>query len=96
MHVFILAHHIISTFLTHSLHVGHIFNTSREDLKTFFSRWGSIKDAWVARQPPGFGYVTFHKEEDAARALKEAQTLDINGELFTLAYARGRVCVFIL
>ena len=31
----------------------------------FFRDYGVINDAWVARKPPGFGFVFFDSERDA-------------------------------
>ena len=35
------------------------------DLRDFFRDFGQINDAWVARKPPGFGFVWFEDERDA-------------------------------
>ena len=35
------------------------------DLRDFFRDFGTINDAWVARKPPGFGFVWFDDERDA-------------------------------
>lgn len=35
------------------------------DLHDFFRDYGKINDAWVARKPPGFGFVWFDDERDA-------------------------------
>jgi len=35
------------------------------DLHDFFREFGKINDAWVARKPPGFGFVWFDDERDA-------------------------------
>jgi len=35
------------------------------DLRDFFRDFGQINDAWVARKPPGFGFVWFDDERDA-------------------------------
>ena len=34
-------------------------------LRDFFRDFGQINDAWVARKPPGFGFVWFDDERDA-------------------------------
>lgn len=78
-------------YLIYRLYVGHITQSEEQDLRDFFSKWGAIKQVWVARQPPGFGYVTFENEADAERALAEGQGQVINGELIKLEVAKGRV-----
>lgn len=73
------------------LYVGHITHCDENDLRDFFSKWGELRSVWVARQPPGFGYVTFEDPTDAQRALFEGQGQEINGELIKLENAKPRV-----
>ena len=40
-----------------------------EDLKYEFSYYGPILDVWIAKQPPGFAYVTFEDKRDAEDAM---------------------------
>ena len=72
--------------------MGNIFLCDEADLNDFFSQWGNVNHVWVAKQPPGFGYVTFQKEEDAERALREGQGQYIRDEALTIEVARGGVC----
>lgn len=44
------------------------------DVERAFSRSGKIKDAWVAKKPPGFAFVEFEDAKDA-----DAAILDMNG-----------------
>ncbi len=39
--------------------------TEGRDLRNLFKDFGTINDAWVARKPPGFGFVWFEDERDA-------------------------------
>eukprot|EP00931_Biecheleriopsis_adriatica_P112043 TRINITY_DN86552_c0_g1_i1.p1 TRINITY_DN86552_c0_g1~~TRINITY_DN86552_c0_g1_i1.p1 ORF type:complete len:129 (+),score=21.84 TRINITY_DN86552_c0_g1_i1:63-449(+) len=54
----------------------HVANLDREravdkqDLEDLFKEFGRISDIWVARQPPGFAFVTFDDERDADDAIK--------------------------
>jgi hypothetical protein len=36
-----------------------------KDLRDFFRDYGVCNDAWVARKPPGFGFVWLNDERDA-------------------------------
>merc|ERR1712039_996809 len=40
------------------------------ELEDLFKEYGRVTDIWVARQPPGFGFVTFEEERDAEDAIK--------------------------
>ena len=41
--------------------------TEGRDLRNLFKDFGTINDAWVARKPPGFGFVWFEDERDAVQ-----------------------------
>lgn len=45
-------------------------NASENELKTIFKEYGSVRDVWVARNPPGFAFVSFDSFEDADDAVK--------------------------
>merc|ERR1719352_2118732 len=47
------------------------------DLRDFFRDFGQINDAWVARKPPGFGFVWFDDERDARDACRDLDGRDI-------------------
>lgn len=55
------------------IYVGGIpkFSTER-DIEDAFRRFGSIKDVWVARNPPGFAFVDFAKFRDAEDAVRNS------------------------
>ena len=38
-----------------------------KDLRDFFRDYGVCNDAWVARKPPGFGFVWLNDERDAVQ-----------------------------
>ena len=76
--------------------MGNIFRCDEADLNDFFSQWGNITKVWVARQPPGFGYVTFQNEEDAERALREGQGKSIRDEALKIEIARGGVWFYLI
>lgn len=45
-------------------------NTARGDLEASFSKYGSLKNVWVARNPPGFAFVEFEDPRDAEDAVR--------------------------
>ncbi|XP_031572631.1 serine/arginine-rich splicing factor 3-like [Actinia tenebrosa] len=46
-------------------------NGVKSELEREFAKFGSIKDVWVARNPPGFAFVEFHDHRDAEDAVRE-------------------------
>ena len=41
----------------------------RYDLEDAFGKYGPVKNVWVARRPPGFGFVEMEVREDAEEAV---------------------------
>ena len=37
----------------------------RYDLEDAFGKYGPVKNVWVARRPPGFGFVEMEARQDA-------------------------------
>jgi len=46
-------------------------DVSERDLEKVFREFGSIRSVWVARNPPGFAFIEFEDERDAADAVRE-------------------------
>ena len=47
----------------------------RYDLEDAFGKYGPVKNVWVARRPPGFGFVEMEVREDAEEAV--GKTIEI-------------------
>ena len=41
----------------------------RYDLEDAFGKYGPVKNVWVARRPPGFGFVEMEERQDAEEAV---------------------------
>ena len=62
--------------------VGNLPKDAKEnEVENAFSPFGMIKGVWVARNPPGFGFVTYEDPRDAMDAVK---ILDGTLELFCI------------
>ena len=52
------------------LYVGNLADgATKEDVETFFSKFGEIEAVWIARNPAGFAFVTFVQIEHANAAM---------------------------
>uniref|UniRef100_A0A7E4UY49 RRM domain-containing protein n=1 Tax=Panagrellus redivivus TaxID=6233 RepID=A0A7E4UY49_PANRE len=62
------------------------------DLRRVFGRFGWIQRVWIARRPPGFGFVYFERIDDARLAVFKLHGERIWGVQLTveLSYSRMR------
>jgi RNA recognition motif-containing protein len=76
------------------LFVGNLsFNTTSEDLKTFFSRAGTCESAAVITdratgRSRGFGFVEMSSAEEAEKAIADLNGADFQGRKLTVSEAR--------
>lgn len=45
-------------------------NAIKSDVESAFSKYGPLKNVWVARNPPGFAFVEFEDPRDAEDAVR--------------------------
>lgn len=78
------------------LFVGSLpWSLSGQSLRDLFSQFGEIVDAVIISESStgrskGFGFVTFAKEEDAAKAQTEMNGKDVEGRNIVVNFARPR------
>ena len=56
-------------------------NASKYELEDAFSKYGPLKNVWVARNPPGFAFVEFEDSrdaEDSVRGLDGTRVCGVN------------------
>ena len=54
-------------------------NASKYELEDAFSKYGPLRNVWVARNPPGFAFVEFEDARDAEDAVKAVDGTRICG-----------------
>eukprot|EP00292_Cryptomonas_paramecium_P021026 CAMPEP_0113661810 /NCGR_PEP_ID=MMETSP0038_2-20120614/197_1 /TAXON_ID=2898 /ORGANISM="Cryptomonas paramecium" /LENGTH=176 /DNA_ID=CAMNT_0000576575 /DNA_START=15 /DNA_END=541 /DNA_ORIENTATION=- /assembly_acc=CAM_ASM_000170 len=73
------------------VYIGNIPPDSEShDLREFFRGYGTINDAWVARKPPGFGFVFFEHEKDARDAVWDLNGRDLRGNRVRVEISKPR------
>jgi len=76
------------------LYVGNLpFTIDSEKLKGIFASYGDIEEATIisdkfSGRSKGFGFVTFAKEEDAKKAIKEMNDKEVEGRNIKVNEAR--------
>jgi len=76
------------------VYVGNLpFSVAQEKLKELFSEFGEITEATVisdkfSGRSKGFGFVTFAKAEDAAKAIAALNEKDIEGRPLKVSEAK--------
>jgi len=78
------------------LYVGNLpFTIDSEKLKELFASFGDIEEATVisdrfSGRSKGFGFVTFSKDEDAKKAIKEMHDKEVEGRNLKVNEAKPR------
>nr|ADF28513.1 rbp1-like RNA-binding protein PB [Pelinobius muticus] len=63
---------------------------TKDDIEAVFSRYGPIRNVWVARNPPGFAFVEFEDSRDAEDAVKALDGTRICGARVRVEMSHGR------
>ncbi|XP_043467771.1 RNA-binding protein 1 isoform X1 [Leptopilina heterotoma] len=57
--------------LSCKVYVGNLgSNASKHEIESAFSKYGPLRNVWVARNPPGFAFVEFDDPRDAEDAVR--------------------------
>lgn len=57
--------------LLSKVYVGNLGNNaSKHEVESSFSKYGPLKNVWIARNPPGFAFVEFEDLRDAEDAVR--------------------------
>ncbi|EEB19282.1 transformer-2 sex-determining protein, putative [Pediculus humanus corporis] len=57
--------------LSCKVYVGNLGNNgSKYELECIFSKYGPLRNVWVARNPPGFAFIEFEDPRDAEDAVR--------------------------
>ena len=57
--------------LDNKVYVGGLTrNASKEEIERAFGHFGKLRSVFVARNPPGFGFVEFEDPQDAEDAVR--------------------------
>lgn len=71
------------------------FNTTKQDLESFFSQYGQVTDTHLPEdretgRPRGFAFVTMDSKENMEAAIKGADGTDLDGRTLKVNEAKPR------
>ena len=64
-------------------------DTSRSELEREFDYFGPLNEVWVARNPPGFGFIVYKDRRDAAKAVDDMDGQRVCGTRIRVEFAHG-------
>eukprot|EP00794_Sanderia_malayensis_P003189 gene3189-3660_t len=64
-------------------------DASRREVEREFEYFGHLRDVWVARNPPGFGFIVYDDQRDAEDAVREMDGRRVCGSRVRVEFARG-------
>ncbi|XP_069354177.1 RNA-binding protein 1-like isoform X2 [Maniola hyperantus] len=77
--------------LSCKVYVGNLgTNASKYEIEKVFSKYGSIRNVWVARNPPGFAFVEFEDPRDAEDAVRGLDGTRCCGTRIRVEMSNGR------
>ncbi|XP_005108171.1 RNA-binding protein 1 [Aplysia californica] len=73
------------------VYVGDLgYGCAKQELEEKFSKYGQLRNVWVARKPPGFAFVEFEDSRDAEDAVRALDGSKINGRRVRIEMSSGR------
>ncbi|RWS21916.1 RNA-binding protein 1-like protein [Leptotrombidium deliense] len=73
------------------VYIGNLSDScSKNEVETSFSKYGPLKNVWVARNPPGFAFVEFEDPRDAEDAVRGLDGTRISGSRVRVEMSHGR------
>lgn len=77
--------------LTCKVYVGNIDQrATKHQIEDIFSKYGPLRNVWVARNPPGFAFVEFEDTRDAEDAVRNLDGSRACGNRIRVEMSNGR------
>ncbi|CRL08443.1 CLUMA_CG021266, isoform A [Clunio marinus] len=73
------------------VYVGNLGSSaSKHEIEKSFSKYGPLRNVWVARNPPGFAFVEFEDSRDAEDAVRALDGTRVCGTRIRVEMSSGR------
>ncbi|EEB15237.1 RNA-binding protein, putative [Pediculus humanus corporis] len=77
--------------LSCKVYVGNLgSNASKHEIEAAFSKYGPLRNVWVARNPPGFAFVEFEDPRDAEDSVRGLDGTRCCGTRIRVEMSSGR------
>ncbi|CAH1379351.1 RNA-binding protein 1-like isoform X2 [Tenebrio molitor] len=77
--------------LSCKVYVGNLGSSaSKHEIESAFSKYGPLRNVWVARNPPGFAFVEFEDPRDAEDAVRGLDGTRCCGTRVRVEMSNGR------
>ncbi|KAF7285366.1 hypothetical protein GWI33_010766 [Rhynchophorus ferrugineus] len=77
--------------LSCKVYVGNLGSSaSKHEIESAFSKFGPLRNVWVARKPPGFAFVEFEDPRDAEDAVRALDGTRCCGARIKVEMSNGR------
>ncbi|EFN72838.1 rna-binding protein 1 [Lasius niger] len=77
--------------LSCKVYVGNLGSSaSKHEIEGKFSKYGPLRNVWVARNPPGFAFVEFEDPRDAEDAVRGLDGIHLCGTRVRVEMSSGR------
>ncbi|XP_044762533.1 RNA-binding protein 1 [Coccinella septempunctata] len=77
--------------LSCKVYVGNLGSSaSKHEIESAFSKYGPLRNVWVARNPPGFAFVEFEDSRDAEDAVRGLDGTRCCGTRVRVEMSNGR------
>jgi RNA recognition motif-containing protein len=72
------------------VYIGGLTDTcTKEDLQAHFGRYGKVATVWIARNPPGFAFVTYEEAADATEAVRVSDGEEFQGRTIRVEVSKS-------
>jgi len=77
--------------LSGKLYVGDLpRNVDEHELEDAFRKIGTVRNLWVARNPPGFAFVEYEDSRDASDAVRQLDGSSMSGQRIRVEHSTGK------
>jgi len=77
--------------LESKVYIGNLGNSAaKNEIEDAFGKYGSLRNVWIARNPPGFAFVEFEDARDAEDATRALDGTRLCGERVRVEMSSGK------